>query len=175
MTTDAVSGKIILIMATNWNFPEYPDNWDEITAEVKQRDGHQCVDCGATGVVLQAHHIRSLSRGGTNQLSNLKSVCEKCHARYHPHMDAPPTNTVVQRKKPSRKTGKPTMYCPPPKTEREVSLPSESHEYGESSRQAKGGRTGTPGRSEKKGCVGMVFFGIAAVVFLVAIGVSSAV
>jgi HEAT repeat protein len=69
-----------------WKFPSYPVNWREISAAVKRRDGYRCTDCGEANVTLNAHHIRSLSRGGTNDLTNLKTLCESCHARYHPHM-----------------------------------------------------------------------------------------
>jgi hypothetical protein len=73
-------------MVESWKFPEYPPNWREISAKVKRRDKYKCRDCGASKVILHAHHIVSLSKGGTNDLENLKAVCEACHSRYHKHM-----------------------------------------------------------------------------------------
>ena len=70
------------------NFPMegYPDNWIEISQNVRRRDGYRCANCGATNEELHVHHIVPLSRGGTNQLGNLKTLCKSCHARIHPHM-----------------------------------------------------------------------------------------
>lgn len=46
------------------------------------RDHYTCQCCGRTikdHAILHAHHIVYRSQGGTNRLSNLASVCEKCH------------------------------------------------------------------------------------------------
>lgn len=64
---------------------EYPENWDEIRQEVLQRDGFTCGNCGR-GDHLHVHHIVPLSVGGSNQISNLRTLCEDCHKRLHPHM-----------------------------------------------------------------------------------------
>ena len=65
---------------------EYPENWPEIREQVFKRDKYRCQNCGASGVRLNCHHIVPLNKGGTNQLSNLISLCEKCHAKIHPGM-----------------------------------------------------------------------------------------
>lgn len=40
----------------------------------------QCCDRGIKdGAILHAHHIQYRSHGGTNRMSNLITVCEKCH------------------------------------------------------------------------------------------------
>lgn len=65
--------------------PQYPDNWTDLSREVKARDGYECGNCGSTHN-LHAHHIVPLSRGGTNQFSNLRTLCENCHGTLHPHM-----------------------------------------------------------------------------------------
>ncbi|RLG19529.1 hypothetical protein DRN74_06725 [Candidatus Micrarchaeota archaeon] len=65
----------------------YPDNWDELRRACYARDGYRCQQCGATNVRLHAHHIIPLSQGGTNTLDNLITLCEECHAKYHPHMN----------------------------------------------------------------------------------------
>jgi hypothetical protein len=65
---------------------EYPENWAELREQVFKRDKYQCQNCGATGVRVNCHHIVPLNKGGTNQLSNLITLCEKCHAKIHPSM-----------------------------------------------------------------------------------------
>lgn len=46
------------------------------------RDDYTCQCCKRSikdGAVLHVHHIRYRSQGGTNRMSNLATVCEKCH------------------------------------------------------------------------------------------------
>jgi 5-methylcytosine-specific restriction endonuclease McrA len=68
----------------------YPDNWKRLSEAAKHRDGHKCTDCGASGVELHVHHVVPLSKGGTNDLDNLATLCSMCHSMIHPRMgDAP--------------------------------------------------------------------------------------
>lgn len=69
-----------------WKFPEYPANWDEIRHNVYRRDNYTCKQCGATNTRLHCDHIKPLSKGGTNDYSNLRTLCEECHITEHPHM-----------------------------------------------------------------------------------------
>ncbi len=72
-----------------WKFPEYPDNWDELSRRVKKEDNYRCTQCGAKGnryLKLHCHHKVSLSDGGTNDRDNLETLCEVCHVEKHPHM-----------------------------------------------------------------------------------------
>lgn len=65
----------------------YPENWAELRLKVFERDGYQCRKCGANlrGVFHRhVHHIVALARGGTNKISNLISLCQKCHDKEHP-------------------------------------------------------------------------------------------
>jgi hypothetical protein len=64
----------------------YPDNWKQLSEAAKHRDGHKCADCGASGVELHVHHIVPLSKGGTNDLDNLATLCSMCHSMIHPRM-----------------------------------------------------------------------------------------
>ena len=46
------------------------------------RDDYKCQCCGRTikdGAILHVHHIKYRSQGGTNRMSNLITVCDKCH------------------------------------------------------------------------------------------------
>ena len=49
---------------------------------VFSRDNHTCQCCRRTikdGAILHVHHIIYRSNGGTNRMSNLITVCNKCH------------------------------------------------------------------------------------------------
>ena len=61
----------------------YPANWDEISDSVRTRDGNRCVSCGREGVLLHVHHVKPRSEGGSDDPSNLVSVCATCHAKVH--------------------------------------------------------------------------------------------
>lgn len=53
--------------------------------EVFQRDGYRCRECGATNKESRLHvdHIKPVAKGGTNDLSNLQTLCEECNrAKY---------------------------------------------------------------------------------------------
>lgn len=50
--------------------------------QVLTRDGHRCVICGATaqdGVKLHVDHIVPVSKGGKTELSNLRTLCDRCN------------------------------------------------------------------------------------------------
>lgn len=46
--------------------------------EIYKRDGHACVNCGATKKLTLDHKI-PLSRGGTNEAANLQTMCKPCN------------------------------------------------------------------------------------------------
>lgn len=51
---------------------------------VLKRDGGRCVLCGrgrGDGVRLEVDHIVSVHRGGGSALSNLRTLCQSCHAK----------------------------------------------------------------------------------------------
>ena len=51
---------------------------------IKNR-GNKCEICGISGKYkkLLVHHKKPVSKGGTNEWSNLQVVCNKCHSRIH--------------------------------------------------------------------------------------------
>lgn len=54
-------------------------NLDPSTKQaVKRRDGNCCVICGST-VKLEVDHMRGLQNGGSNDMSNLATLCDDCH------------------------------------------------------------------------------------------------
>lgn len=50
--------------------------------EVFKRDNYTCVECGATkedGAILHIDHIIPVSKGGTDELTNLQTLCADCN------------------------------------------------------------------------------------------------
>ena len=43
-----------------------------------QRDGFKCTKCGKKDM-LEVHHIIPVSEGGTNEKTNLQTLCVQCH------------------------------------------------------------------------------------------------
>lgn len=87
-------------MATEWDFPSYPKNWNEISRSIKERDNWTCQTCLRKSYEVDrliAHHITSLSEGGSNRSDNLITVCDWCHGHIHRHkrkdiVSSPPSN-----------------------------------------------------------------------------------
>ena len=69
--------------------PTYKKTWglpirqkEELRNVILNRDGHKCCDCGDVNR-LQIHHIVERANGGSNEESNLITLCPKCHAEKH--------------------------------------------------------------------------------------------
>jgi len=54
----------------------------ELRSKRLEKDGYECSNCGATND-LEVHHIVPNSRGGVNELSNLRTLCVDCHSKTH--------------------------------------------------------------------------------------------
>lgn len=55
---------------------------DSVRYEVMRRDGFRCVLCGSRasdGVQLHVDHIMPVSKGGKTELSNLRTLCDRCN------------------------------------------------------------------------------------------------
>ena len=68
-----------------------PKDWSAISASTILRDGSRCTRCGCMSSVgnrLNAHHIIPVSKGGRTVSVNLKTLCNRCHAKEpgHQHM-----------------------------------------------------------------------------------------
>lgn len=69
------------------NFRGYPPDWEERRTEVIEDCSRTCVTCSSTHAPLHVHHIVPLSKGGSNDLSNLVALCENCHEDAHASQD----------------------------------------------------------------------------------------
>lgn len=71
-----------LLRETGVHTWEYPADWKERAQRIKERDKHCCQFCGSNSQ-LDVHHIVYLSNWGTNQQSNLVTLCRPCHEAEH--------------------------------------------------------------------------------------------
>jgi 5-methylcytosine-specific restriction endonuclease McrA len=62
---------------------------DEVRNYVFNRDNYQCQSCGKTKqqTTLNIDHIIPLGKGGSNDMSNLQTLCEKCNQQKKHHFD----------------------------------------------------------------------------------------
>ncbi|WP_270422732.1 HNH endonuclease [Citrobacter portucalensis] len=62
----------------------YGRKWDSIRPRILNRDKGLCQECLKQGIAKQAScvdHIKPKAQGGTDDDSNLQSLCWSCHAR----------------------------------------------------------------------------------------------
>ncbi|MDX8540086.1 RecQ family ATP-dependent DNA helicase [Mesorhizobium abyssinicae] len=64
-----------------------------------QRDGYCCVSCGIKlkSADADVHHLLPRSMGGTDELSNLVTLCDGCHASHHPNLAGGLARRVIER------------------------------------------------------------------------------
>lgn len=69
------------------NPAHYGFDWEILRNKVLERDNYTCCkqDARCNGP-LQIHHIRPLSKGGTNNINNLITLCKYHHSLKHEHM-----------------------------------------------------------------------------------------
>jgi 5-methylcytosine-specific restriction endonuclease McrA len=59
--------------------------WLELRERVLKRDNYRCRECfrERPSVQLQVHHKVEKRKGGTDEMSNLETLCTGCHAGHH--------------------------------------------------------------------------------------------
>lgn len=72
-----------LLRMDTTRFWSYPSDWPDRARRIRARDGMSCVFCGRSDLILDVHHIIYLSNFGTNQKSNLVTLCRPCHEGEH--------------------------------------------------------------------------------------------
>ena len=53
--------------------------WRRIKQQVHERDEWTCCCCGRVTMDLECDHIVNTAQGGTDDMSNLQSLCKPCH------------------------------------------------------------------------------------------------
>ena len=83
---------------------------------LKQKLKEECVNCKSIDNIVY-HHIVPLTLGGTNNITNIVPLCEKCHNKIHGRKSTSIKNLqkegianmpIVNGKRISIKTGRPT-------------------------------------------------------------------
>jgi 5-methylcytosine-specific restriction protein A len=62
----------------------YGAKWRKVRKQALSRDNHLCRECYKNGILTPASevdHILNKASGGTDELSNLQSICNSCHKR----------------------------------------------------------------------------------------------
>ena len=75
-----------------------PD-WTKVREGVLLRDNHRCVECGiwCRDADADVHHLLPRSAGGTDEPSNLVTLCDGCHAAHHPKLAGRLARRVMER------------------------------------------------------------------------------
>lgn len=73
--------------------------WDETRRLVLERDGYRCVSCSMSLRSRDAdvHHLLPRSMGGSDELSNLVTLCDGCHAAHHPNLAGGLARRVIEQ------------------------------------------------------------------------------
>lgn len=73
--------------------------WKRIRTQVIQRDNFKCVECGtvAKSADIDVHHLLPRSAGGTDDPSNLVTLCDGCHAAHHPKLAGGLARRAIER------------------------------------------------------------------------------
>ena len=86
------AGLVVSLMALNRSVQKslqtlelMDDDWRRIRGLYVKKHPlcERCLEEGRITPVEEVHHIIPLSRGGTNQFSNLMSLCQSCHTKIH--------------------------------------------------------------------------------------------
>jgi len=74
-------------------------NWSAIRKVILKRDRNRCVSCGDPCRPEDAdiHHLIPRSFGGTDEPSNLITLCDGCHAAHHPSLQASLSRRFIER------------------------------------------------------------------------------
>lgn len=65
------------------NIETRPKDWAILALNIKERDGNKCRLCKSEENLV-VHHVVPLIEGGSNDESNLITVCKKCHYALDP-------------------------------------------------------------------------------------------
>jgi hypothetical protein len=57
--------------------------WQKVKRQILKRDNYTCQYCGSKKKPLHCDHIMPISRGGSNDPSNLIAACQRCNLSKH--------------------------------------------------------------------------------------------
>ncbi|WP_234834019.1 HNH endonuclease [Sinorhizobium meliloti] len=79
--------------------PGLVGNWEGTRRLVLERDGYRCVSCSTklSSRDADVHHLLPRSMGGSDELSNLVTLCDGCHAAHHPNLAGGLARRVIER------------------------------------------------------------------------------
>src|SRR5215472_15247627 len=74
-------------------------DWLNIRESVLRRDNYKCLECGTPCRAAEAdvHHLLPRSAAGTDEPSNLVTLCDGCHAAHHPKLAAGLARRAIER------------------------------------------------------------------------------
>ena len=74
-------------------------DWRRTRESILRRDGFRCVECGKACNPDEAdiHHLLPRSAGGSDEPSNLITLCDGCHAAHHPKLSAGLARRAIER------------------------------------------------------------------------------
>jgi ATP-dependent DNA helicase RecQ len=74
-------------------------NWEDTRRLVLARDEYKCVSCSAKVKSRDAdvHHLLPRSMGGSDEVSNLVTLCYGCHAAHHPNLAGGMGRRAIER------------------------------------------------------------------------------
>ncbi|MGY4227809.1 ATP-dependent DNA helicase RecQ [Bradyrhizobium sp. USDA 4503] len=74
-------------------------DWRRIRESILRRDRFRCVECGTSCNRAEAdvHHLLPRSAGGSDEPSNLITLCDGCHAAHHPILAAGLARRAIER------------------------------------------------------------------------------
>lgn len=55
--------------------------WRRLKQKIHERDNWTCCQCGRVTMDLECDHIVNQARGGSDDESNLQSLCKSCHSK----------------------------------------------------------------------------------------------
>lgn len=65
----------------NWGSGRGGRPWRRLKQKIHTRDEWTCLCCGRVTMDLELDHIKNKAQGGTDDESNLQSLCAPCHKK----------------------------------------------------------------------------------------------